>query len=552
MEKDFDHITYATVSEKTALKYPDKVAFIYKDRQLTFRQLRDAAIRLAKAFVKAGIKKEDRVAILMTNIPEWVIVRNAIARVGAWLVPINTRYKTSELEHLLTYGEVNALVLMDSALGIDFVELVQVVCPALQNAAPGNGCVALDDFPHLKTVVCLGERDYPGMYNFNAFIDSGEKIADQTLSDITDSIQPHDVNTLMFTAGTTGKPKGVLTTHYQFLRVFTKVCERLGLTSDDVILGAPPFFTNFGLHMGLSIAEISGASIVGFESFDPGQILEGIEAHKISMVAATPAMFHMLLHHEKFSRDKVKSIRVGDYGGAPMTPAQVLELIDEFGLELFSMYGMTETTGLITVCEKDAPIEIVATTVGKNFNDDCEFKIVDVDTREEVPPGTIGEIVTRGWHVTPGYYNEPELTANARDKEGWFSTGDLGSVDEEGNLKFGGRIKELIISGGLNIDPIEIENFILEHPSVESAHIVGLPDRRMGELVGAFIKLKTGMRCTEDDIRSFCDGKIGKYKIPKYITFIEEPPRNAVGKVQKFKLQELGVVEFGLQSHIDG
>jgi fatty-acyl-CoA synthase len=300
--------------------------------------------------------------------------------------------------------------------------------------------------------------------------------------------------------------------------------------------------------MGLILSEISGAKIVAFESFDPGEILRGIETHKITTFAGTPAMYYMILNHKDFDTNKVTSLRVGNYGGAPMTPDNIRELMSKLGMTFFSMYGMTETTGLVTVTEKGAEPEIVATTIGKNFNEGCEIKIVDPKNRKALPFGRVGEIVTRGWHVTEGYYNEPELYAKTRDEKGWLYTGDLGMMDRQGNLKFAGRIKELIISGGMNIDPMEIEHFLLRHPAVESAHIVGLPDQRMGELVGDFIKLRKNASCTADEIRSFCEGKIGKYKIPKYIKFIDEAPRNAVGKVQKFKIREMGIKEFHLEA----
>lgn len=547
-KSEFDALTHSLILDRTASRFPDNTAIIFKDRQLTWCRLRTLSIKLAKAFLKAGVKKGDRIGIMMTNVPEWAIIRAAILRSGAWLVPINTRYKISELKQILTMGKVNVLMIMESALGIDYVELMNAVCPELGNFPPGNGRIDLKDFPYLKNVICLGKHDHPGMHNYDHFIESGQDVSDQTLDTITATIDSQDVSTLLYTAGTTGQPKGVMTKHYQFIRVFSKVCNIFDLTEQDVILGAPPFFTNFGLCMGLTISELSGAAIVAFESFESGEILESIEKHRITTFAGTPAMFYMILNHENFNKEKVRSLRVGDYGGAPMTPENIREIMDKLGMTLFAMYGMTETTGLVTVTEKGAPPELVATTVGKNFNDGCEVKIIDLNTRKDLPAGVIGEIVTRGWHVTQGYYNDPGLFEKTRNAEGWLYTGDLGVMDEEGNLKFIGRIKELVISGGMNIDPLEIENFIIKHPAVESVHIVGLPDRRMGEVVGAFIKRRPGVHCTIDEILAFCEGQIAKYKIPKYIKFIDEVPRTPVGKVQKFKMREIGIKEFHLEN----
>lgn len=536
----------ALVMDRTAEKFPDKTAIAFKNRQLTWGALRALSIKLAKALLNAGVKKGDKVGVMMTNIPEWAIARSAILRVGAWIVPFNTRYKTVELKMLLEKGEIHTVIFMESALDINFVDMVNAVCPQLSRFGNGNGSVQLVDLPDLKNLICLGQRDYPGMTNFENFIESGQGISDAQLSAVTASVSPEDVSTLLFTAGTTGKPKGVMTTHAQFMRVFSKAAERFELTSDDVVLGAPPFFTNFGLCMGLTISEIVGAKLVAFERFDPGEILEGIERHKITMFCGTPAMYYMLLNHERFDREKVKSMRVGDIAGAPVTPEMIREVSDKFGMRLFGVYGMTETTGIITFSEKGDSPERVANTVGRNFNDDCETRIVDPQTHRELPPGQIGEIVTRGWHITQGYYNAPDLYANAFDGDGWFHTGDLGSMDAQGYLKFAGRLKDLIISGGMNIDPMEIENFLMQLPEVESAHVVGLPDQRMGEVVAVFIQKKGGRECTVEGIQSHCAGKIAQYKIPKYVTFIEDVPRTPVGKVQKFKLREQGMVLFNL------
>ena len=542
-EIEFGKLNQALVMDQTALKYPDKEAIAYKDRSLTWKELRELSIKFAKALLNSGVKKGDRVGIMMTNIPEWAIARIAILRIGAWLVPFNTRYKTHELKMLLEKGEVNTLVFIESALGINFVDLVNTVCPELVENIAGDGNVRIKNLPYLKNLICLGSTDHRGMYSFNDFIESGEKISDSQLSKITASVGPDDVSTLLFTAGTTGKPKGVLTTHSQFLRVFSKAAERFDLTSNDVVLGAPPFFTNFGLCMGLTISELVGAKLVAFEIFDPSEILKGIEEHKITMFCGTPAMYYMLLNHDSFDRNKVKSMRVGDIAGAPVTPDMIREVSEKFGMHLFGVYGLTETTGIITFSEKDDSPELVAGTVGKNLNDGCETKIVATQTLKDLPPGHIGEIVTRGWHVTQGYYKDPELYAKFIDNKGWFHTGDLGSMDSQGYIKFAGRLKDLIISGGMNIDPMEIEIFLTQIPAVESAYIVGIPDQRMGEVVGAFIQLKKDMVCSENEILSFCAGKIAKYKVPKYIKFIKEVevPRTPVGKVQKFKLRELGI-----------
>lgn len=544
---DVDGMTLVRIMDRTAGCYPQREAIAFKDRRLTWGELQTLSVKLAKALMNAGVKKGDKVGIMMTNSLEWAISRMAIMRVGAWLVPFNTRYKTHELRLLLERGEVHTLLFMESALGIDFVTLVNAVCPGLADYPIGCGWVRIKGLPHLRNLVCLGCGDHQGMARFDRFMESGTAISDTDLLAAADAVEPEDVCSLLFTAGTTGKPKGVMTTHGQFLRVFAKAAGRFDLTADDVVLGAAPFFTNFGLCMALTISEIVGAKLVAFESFEPADILKGIQQHGITMFCGTPAMYYMLLNHADFSRETVASMRVGDIAGAPVTPAMIREVSDQFGMRLFGVYGMTETSGIITFSEKGDSPELVANTVGRNFNDGCETKIVDVLTCEDVPAGQTGEIVTRGWHVTQGYFQAPDLYASSFDEDGWFHTGDLGAMDEAGYLRFAGRLKDLIISGGMNIDPLEVESFIGQMPTVEAAHVVGLPDRRMGEVVAVFVERKEGLECTAEDIQAFCAGKIAKYKIPQYVLFVRDVPRTPVGKVQKFKLREMGVDEFNLK-----
>jgi fatty-acyl-CoA synthase len=543
--KDWGKLTLWQALNETVERFPEKEAIVFKDRRITFKQLRENVQSLAKAFLKQGLKKQDKIAIMMTNRPEWVYARDAAIRIGAWWVPINTRYKTLELEFILRHAEVNTLVMIDEAVNINYLELIHALCPEVKQSRPGE--IHSKSLPHLKNVICLSEKEYPGMFHFYKFLESGRDYPDEKVFDIMATIKPDDVANITYTSGTTGSPKGVLTTHSQFLRAMANMAERFGTTEDDCVLLAAPLFTNIGNLTGLIQGEMYGAKMALFETFDSKEILRGIEKEKCSIFTGPPAMYTMMMEHEDFTSEKVKSMRTGIIGGAPVTPQVVEKIIDKIGMKLFSAYGMTENSGITTMSEVNDPPELVAHTSGRLLHKGCEMRIIDPKTGKEMPPSQPGEVVTRGWFVTQGYYKNPEETGKSIDKEGWFHTGDLGTLDEKGYLKITGRLKEMIISGGLNIDPVEVENLISQHPGVAMSQVVGIPDHRMGEVVMAFVKLKKGASCKEEEIIEFCEDKIGKYKIPKHVRLIDEFPVTAYGKIQKFKLREMAVKELGLE-----
>jgi len=293
-------------------------------------------------------------------------------------------------------------------------------------------------------------------------------------------------------------------------------------------------------------AEMFGAKMALFETFDPREIIRGIEAERCSIFTGTPAMYTMIMEHADFTPQKVASMRTGIIGGAPVTPEMVRNIQEKIGMKIFSAYGMTENSAITTMNEPDDSPELVANTSGRLLHQDCGIRIVNPETGDEVPPGVAGEIRTRGWFVTRGYYKNPRATTESLDPEGWYRTGDLGVLDDNGYLKITGRLKDLIISGGLNIDPLEIEGLLEQHPAVAAAQVVGLPDHRMGEVVGAFLKLTPGAELAEGEVAAFCADRIGKFKIPKYTMLVDEFPMNASGKVQKFKLRDMAVEHFGL------
>ncbi len=545
-KEDWDKLTLSGVLDQTVERFPDREAIVFKDRRITFRELKENVDKLARAFLNLGVKKGDKVAIMMTNRPEWIYARDAAIRIGAWWVPVNTRYKTVELEFLLRHSEANTLVMLDEAVKINFIELINAVCPELNRSEPGK--FSSEKLPDLKNIICLSnsDKEYSGMFKFSEFLESGGEDREEELDKISDAIHPDDIVNIVYTSGTTGNPKGVLTKHSQFLKAMANMARRFETSEHDCILLAAPLFTNIGNLTGLIQAEMYGAKMALFETFDTREVIKGIEKEKCSIFTGPPAMYTMIMEHEDFTSKKVKSMRTGIIGGAPVTPQVVEEIINKIGMKLFSAYGMTENSGITTMSEVNDSPELVANTSGRLLHEDCDLKIVDPNTGKVLDPGEQGEILTRGWMVTDGYYRNPDETAKSIDKDEWFHTGDLGVLDEKGYLRVTGRLKEMIISGGLNIDPAEVEHLIAQNPNVAGVQIVGIPDHRMGEVVMAFVKLREGVECKEKDIIDFCIDKISKYKIPKHVKFLDQFPVTAYGKVQKFKLRDMAVEELGL------
>lgn len=535
--------TLFQVLDETAERIPDNEALVYGNRRITFKELRNKSRDLAKSFLKSGIKKGDKVSILMPNRPEWIFARDAAIRAGALWVPMSTRYEAMELEFILKHADVHTIVMIESAVNIDFVKKMTAICPELLDSSQGR--IKSEKFPSLKNIVCIADREIPGMFNFEEFLEFGKDVTDAVLDAASGEIKPDDFANITYTSGTTGTPKGVLTKHSQFLQAMGNIGTRFKTTEEDCILLAAPLFTNIGNLTGLIQGEMYGAKMVLFEIFDPPRILNGIETEQCTIFTGAPAMYAMIMDQEGFTKEKVKSMRTGIIGGAPVTPEMVRQIQEKIGMKLFTAYGMTENSGITTMSEVNAPPEVIAQTCGRLLHENCEMKIIDPESGQQKPPGQSGEIVTKGWLVMHDYYKNPTGGGQIVDDAGWFHTGDLGKIDENGYLQVTGRLKDIIISGGFNIDPVEIEHLINTHPSVASVQIVGLPDQRMGEVVGAFI-IKKEPELTEEMINQFCTGKVAKYKIPKHVLFVDEFPATAYGKIQKFKLRDLAVKEYFL------
>jgi len=538
--------TLGTILDRIGARYPKNEAMVCGAERVTYDTMLDRVNSIANALLKMGVKKGDKVAIWISNIPEWVYIHFACVKIGAPIIPLNTRYKVHELEYILKQSDATALFMMDKFLKIDFTPMIYEVCPELKDSRPGE--LKCKNLPLLKRVIVVGEQSYPGMLDYRDVLESGKDYAGSDgLKKAQEAVAPDDVYIIPFTSGTTGFPKGVVTTHYQYVRIVSSFSDRFQMMDKDRILVVSPFYHNMGNMTGMSLGALHGACILPMESFDPGEALRLIDEEKVTNFTGAPTMYIMMLDHADFPNRDTSVIKSAIIGGADVSPDLVRTIIAKMGIkDLISGYGMTENTGISTSTRRGDPPELIASTCGKLIFGDCELKLFDPDTGDEVPPGTQGEIRTRGWFVMKEYYKQPEETAKAFDSKGWFHTGDLATMDENGYLKITGRLKDMFITGGVNAYPAEIESFLMTHPQVAMVAVAGVPDRRMGEVAMAFIKLTEGETATAEEIISFAREKMANYKAPKYVKFVDDFPMTATGKVQKFVLKDAAAAELGL------
>jgi len=538
--------TLAGIVDRVAAEYPKNEAMVSGSRRMTFDTLMDRVNSMANALLKMGVKKGDKVAIWMGNVPEWVYAHFACIKIGAPLIPLNTRYKVHELEYILKQSDSTTLFMMDHFLKIDFVPMIYEVCPELKECKPGE--LRCEKLPLLKRVIMLSEQSHPGILDYNEVLESGKDYASSdTVKKAQEAVTPEDTYIIPYTSGTTGFPKGVVTTNYQYSRIMEAVSARFQMSDKDRILVVSPFSHNMGNMTGMLLGACNGACILPMEQFDPGDALRIIDEEKISKFTGSPTMYIMMLDHPDFAKRDTTSIKASVIGGADVSPDLVRTIMDKMGIkDLISAYGLTENTGVSTMSQPDDPPEVVANTAGRLIFDDCELKVLDPDTGVEVPRGTQGELRSRGFYVMKEYYKQPEETTKAFASGGWFRTGDLGTMDEKGYIKITGRLKDMFITGGVNAYPAEIESFLMTHPKISMVSVVGVPDRRMGEVAMAFVKLKEGETATEEELISFARGKMANYKAPKYVKFVDDFPMTATGKIQKFVLKKTAVSELGL------
>ncbi|HEU0264097.1 MAG TPA: AMP-binding protein [Geobacterales bacterium] len=541
------NVTVGGLLDQIAARYPENDALVYSERGLrySYRQFNDLCRQVAKGLLRLGVKKGDNVSVWAYNVPEWVVLQFATAKIGAVLVTVNTNYKSAELEYLLRQSDTSTLFLVRSFKDTDYIATLNEVVPELPTSKPGE--LSSSRLPLLKRVLFIGDGSPAGMLNFSTLLDLAKEISDSELAAVEQSLDPHDVINMQYTSGTTGFPKGVMLTHYNIVNNGFNIGECMKFTDQDRLCIPVPFFHCFGCVLAVMACVTHGSTMVPVEIFDPIKVLQTIEKERCTAVHGVPTMFIAELEHPDFARYNLKTLRTGIMAGSPCPIEVMKRAIRDMNLsEITIAYGQTESSPVITQTRTDDPIELRVATVGRALPD-VEVKIVDFESGVTLPPGKQGELCTRGYLVMKGYYKMPEETAKAIDKDGWLHTGDLAIMDENGYCKITGRIKQMIIRGGENIYPREIEEYLYTHPNISDIQVYGVPDQKYGEQVMAAIILKKGVTMTEEEVRDFCRGKIANYKVPKYVKFVDSYPMTASGKIQKFKLREMAIKELQLE-----
>ncbi len=531
-------ITLGKLLDNSVSKYGDNEAIVYVDRdlRLTYREFSQLVDKLAKGLMALGVEKGEKVAIWAPNVPYWIALQFATAKIGAILLTVNTHYKSSELEYLLSQSEAENLFLVESYRDSDYLSMVYELIPELKDGP--REYFKSKKFPNLKRVFYLGHEKYKGLYSIPELIGMGRMVSIDDYKKRQDSISPHDVVNMQYTSGTTGFPKGVMLTHYNILNNGFWVGENMKLTPKDKICLPVPLFHCFGCVLGVLAAVSHGSTLVVLEEFNPLLVMSSVQAERCTALYGVPTMFIAILEHSMFSKFDYSSLRTGIMAGSPCPVRVMRQVMDKMNMkEITICYGLTEASPVMTQTRTNDRIEKRVETVGKPLPG-IEVKLVDPKTGKQVPVGVQGEVCCRGYNVMKGYYKMEEATKEAIDNDGFLHSGDLGVMDEDGYLSITGRLKDMIIRGGENIYPREIEEFLYQMKGIYDVQVVGVPSKKYGEEVGAFIILKQGYNYTPEDIKEFCRGKLARYKIPKYIAFVKEYDMTASGKVQKFKLRE--------------
>lgn len=544
---EFIENTLGGVLDDLSKNNPNGWAVRYTDRNYfrTWKELNDEADLIARGMMSLGVKKGDHVAIWATNTPEWILTLFAAAKIGAVLVTVNTNFKIFELEYLLRQSDTKLLVMIGGFKNNDYVAIVNELLPELKTT---SGEIESEHLPFLKRVVFAGKETPEGMLNFEDLKILGGDFPVEIYEENKKTLNTHDVVNMQYTSGTTGFPKGVMLTHYNILNNGKTIGDGMKFTKNDKLCITVPFFHCFGLVLAMMACITHGTTMVPVERYSPVPVMNAISVEKCTAVHGVPTMFIAMLEHSQFNNFDFSSLRTGIMAGSPCPIEVMKKVIDKMNMrEIVIVFGQTEASPGCTMTTTSDSIDKRVNTVGRAFPG-VECKIIDPESGEELPINTPGEFCARGYNIMKGYYKMPEATAQAIDKDGWLHTGDLCTVDEDGYYKVVGRIKDMIIRGGENIYPKEIEECLYTCDKVSDVQVIGVPSEAYGEEVMACVILKEGEEMTEEEVKEFVGARMAKHKVPRYVRFVDSFPTNAAGKIQKFKMREEAIEILKLQT----
>lgn len=541
-------LTFSQVLDRMAEEFPDQYAIKYTtlDYTRTYKEFRRDVDTFARALVSMGVKAGSKVAVWATNVPEWYIAFWATTKIGAVLVTVNTAYKIHEAEYLLRQSDTHTLIMIESCLDSNYKSIIQELCPEMENSKAGESlhCKRL---PFLRNVITVGFK-LPGCLTFGEAMERASMVSSETVAQMAAAVRPDDVCNMQYTSGTTGFPKGVMLTHYNVVNNGKCIGDRMGLSTADRMMIQVPMFHCFGMVLSMTSSMTHGATICPLPYFSAKQSLACINQEKITCFNGVPTMFIAMFNHPDYRKTDFSHMRTGIMAGAGCPPELMRRAAqpDEMNMTgIVSVYGQTESAPGSTMSAWTDGLEVRTDTVGYAFPH-VQCKIVDPETGAELPIGVNGEFCSKGYNTMKGYYKMPQATADTVDAEGWLHSGDLACRDEKGNYRITGRLKDMIIRGGENIYPKEIEEFIYTHPEVKDVQVIGVPDQKYGEEIMACIILKEGSSVSAEEMTAFIKASMARHKVPKYISFVDRFPMNAAGKILKYKMREQAAKELGL------
>jgi fatty-acyl-CoA synthase len=543
---DLLRATIGTLLNEVAARFPENECLIDRPglKRFRYRDFLSTVNRLARGFMKLGVNKGDHVSLWAPNLSEWIITEFALMKIGAVLVSVDMNAQAQQLEYLLRQSDAGYLVMAEGLRGSEYIDIIRQLCPEIGEKAPGPWrCRAL---PELKSLVLISERKIPGLLGWEEIVKMGDQVPETFLAQREGSCHPEDVVTILYTSGTTGAPKGVMSSHYGIVNTTLASAENQKLTDRDKLCLSVPLSHMFGCLCVALASVIKGAALViPSRVFDSTAILEAIAKERCTALYGSPSAFIALMEDRVYRTLDTRSLRTGIMGGAQCPMEVMKRVVEEMGLkEIVIGYGQTESSSWITQTHPEDPLDLRVSTVGRPLPA-VEMKVIDPVSGEEVPTGAVGEVCARGFNMK-GYYKMPAATAKAIDSQGWLHTGDLGSLDGHGYLRASGRLTEVINKGGEIIYPTEIEEVLFTHPKISNVQAFGVPGKA-GEEVAVWIKLEEGTSATDEEILQYCRGKLPEFHLPRYIKFVKEFPMTPLGKIQKFKMKEMAVKEFGLE-----